>query len=123
MINKVETLQQIRLEILRRKTLSDSLKKAAWNDYKELKDSLNPMNLAKNALGNKTIATTAITSTAFAGLLFAARKTIKDKAKGLANSALGMIFPKIASTVASQVSETVFSKIKETLNRQKERAY
>jgi adenosylmethionine-8-amino-7-oxononanoate aminotransferase len=119
MINKVETIQQIRLEILRRKTLADALKKDIKTDYKELKDSLMPMNLLKNALGNKTVATTAITSTAFAGLLFAARKTILDKTKGLANSAFGFIVPKIASAIASQASQTIFSKIKEALNKQK----
>jgi hypothetical protein len=119
MIQRVETIQQIRLEILRRKTLADAIKKEIKQDYKQLKESLNPLNLAKNAIGNKTIATTAIASTAFAGLLFAARKTILNKSKGIANSALGYILPKIASSIASQTSHTIFSKIKEAMNRQK----
>jgi hypothetical protein len=120
MINDIENIQQLRLEILRRKTLSDTLMRDIKTDYKELKESLKPMNLAKNAFSNKTVATTAISSTALAGILFAARKMIMKKGKGLANSAVGLILPKIASAIASQAGQAIFAKLRGAINRQQE---
>lgn len=117
MVNDIKTVNQLKLEILRRKTLSDTLKSTISSDFKELKESLKPMNLAKNAISNKTVATTALASTAFASLIFAARKTILKNTKGLANSALSFILPKIASTIASQASSTIFSKIKDAFRQ------
>jgi hypothetical protein len=112
MIKKIETIQHLRLEIVRRKTLSDTIEKKIKEDRNELKESLNPQNLLKNAFGNKAITTTLISGAAIFAIFFIAKKTVFKKGGGIFQQALSFILPKVASKVASEASETIFSKIK-----------
>lgn len=112
MISKITTIQHLRLEILRRKTLSDTLTNRMQEDVRELKSSLNPMNLVKNAFSNKAITTTLISSAVVFVLTLLAKNTILKKSAGVAKSAMSYILPKVASAIASQTSQAIFSKIK-----------
>jgi hypothetical protein len=112
MINRIENIQQLRLEIVRRKTLSDTLAKRIQEDKTELKESLNPSNLMKNAFGNKAITTTLVSAAVFFIILFISKKTIFKNGGGFFSKILQFIVPKVASKVASEASETFFSKIK-----------
>jgi hypothetical protein len=112
MIGKITTVQELRLEILRRKTLSDTLTDKMKTDYKELKTSANPVNLAKNAFSNNAITTTLISSVVMFGVGYFAKNKIFSKTSGVAKSALSYIIPKVASAIASQTSQAIFSKIK-----------
>ncbi len=114
MISKIVTIQHLRLEILRRKTLSKRQLEEINNDFKDLKKSLAPLNLAQNALSNKAITTTLLSSTAFFTLSVAARNALLNKTSGVFKNALNYILPKVTSQIASEFSQTVFSKLKDT---------
>jgi hypothetical protein len=115
MISKIETIQHLRLEILRRKTLGNTQLEQIRNNFAELKQSLQPVNLIQNIFSNKAIVTTLLSSTAFFGLSMAARKALLRKTSGLFRSALDYIIPKLTSKIASEASETVFSKLKSAI--------
>ncbi|MDQ3193292.1 MAG: hypothetical protein M3Q58_17045 [Bacteroidota bacterium] len=117
MISKIVSIQHLRLEILRRKTLSDKQLKEIKSDFQELKNSLSPINLAQNALSNKAISTTLLSSTAFFTLSVAARNAMINKTSGVVNKAMNYILPKVTSQIASELSNVVFSKLKATFNK------
>jgi hypothetical protein len=115
MIGKITSIQELRLEILRRKTLSDSLSIKINNDYKGFKESANPLNLAKNAFSNNAITTSLISSVLMFGIGYFAKNKIFNKTSGIAKSALSFVIPKVASAIASQTSQAIFSKIKSAM--------
>lgn len=112
MIGKIETIQHLRLEILRRKTFSNRQLEEIKSNFNELKQSLQPLNLFKNIMSNKAIATTLLSSTAFITLSMTARKLLLRKTSGMAKTALNYIIPKLTSKIASEASQNIFSKLK-----------
>ncbi|HET6244738.1 MAG: hypothetical protein H0V01_02795 [Bacteroidetes bacterium] len=118
MISKIVTIQHLRLEILRRKTLGKKQTELIKNDFQELKHSLGPLNLVQNAFTNKAITTTLLSSTAFFTLSVTARNALLNKTSGIIKDALGYILPKVTSKISSELSHIAFSKLKAIFSKE-----
>jgi hypothetical protein len=120
MIGKISTIQHLRLEILRRKTLAKKQEGDIKESISELKESLKPMNLVKNALTNRKIAVGIISTLAAFGISMTIRKKILSKTSGGFKEVLNKLLPMIASKLASSISESTFQQIRHSIMKKKD---